>query len=529
MSPAPFIKNPVLPGFHPDPSILRVGSDFYIATSTFEWFPGVRLHHSRDLRHFRALGYALDRTTQLDLRGDPRSGGVWAPCLSHDGERFHLLYSDVKSWGHGFVDAHNYLVTATQIEGPWSEPIPLNSSGFDPSLFHDQDGRKWLVNMVWDHRPGRNAFGGIVLQEYSTAEKKLVGEAVPLFNGTALGCTEGPHLYRRGGFYYLMVAEGGTSYEHAVTLARSPQLTGPYEPDPAGPLLTARDDRLLALQKAGHGSLVETPSGQWYLAHLCARPLGEARRCILGRETALQRVRWTADGWLRLDEVEPSSAPRLNVTAPDLPAHIFPSEPTRDDFDQRKLGPHYQTLRDPPDSSWLSLSARPGFLRLTGRESPQSLHRQSLVGRRVQAFCCRFETCLEFSPESYQQLAGLMCLYDDQHFFYAHLTRDEVEGRSLALLGADHGKLQELVAPFPCRAARVRLRAEFAFEKLRFSYAEDGSEFRALGPELDATKLSDEYTTLGLGFTGAYAALAEHDLSGRGLAADFDYFEYAEI
>lgn len=525
------IHNPVLPGFHPDPSILRVGEDYYVATSTFEWFPGVRLHHSRDLVHFRAIGHALTRPAQLDLHGNPRSGGVWAPCLSYADGLFYLVYTDVKAWGHGFVDAHNYLVTAQRIEGPWSDPMYLNSSGFDPSLFHDDDGRKWLVNMVWDHRPGKNAFAGIVLTELSLAERRLSGVPRPIFEGTALGCTEGPHLYKRDGIYYLMVAEGGTGYEHAVTLARSKQLNGPYTANPAGPLLTARHDPELVLQKAGHASLVDTPGGELYLAHLCGRPRGPERRCILGRETALQRVRWDAEGWLTLDNNghTRSPSPSVQVPAPNLPGHPFAAEPARDDFDRKQLGNQYQTLRDPPDSSWLSLSERPGFLRLRGRESPQSLHRQSLVARRLQSLSCQVETVLEFQPQTFQQAAGLGCWYDDECFFAAQITWDERAGKCLKLLGSERGKLKDLT-PEPVLLARraTWLRARLANERLQFSFSEDGTTFTPVGPELDATLLSDEATTLGLGFTGAFAAVFAYDLGGTRREADFDYFEYSE-
>ncbi len=523
------IENPILPGFHPDPSIVRVGHDYYVATSTFEWFPGVRLHHSRDLVHWRPLGHALTRRSQLDMIGNPRSGGIWAPCLSYHDGRFYLVYSDVKAWGHGFVDSYNYLVTAERIEGPWSERIELNKSGFDPSLFHDEDGRKWLVNMVWDHRPGKNRFGGIVLQELDVEARKLIGEPRLIFSGTSLGCTEGPHLYRRDRRYYLLVAEGGTSWDHAVTLARASHIDGPYEADPEGPLLTSRHDPTLALQKAGHASLVQTPAGEWYLAHLCGRPVGPERRCILGRETALQAVRWTADGWLRLNGGEDGGvSPRLRVPAPALPSHAFASEAPRDDFDEPVLGPHYQTLRDLAHESWLSLDERPGYLRLRGRDSPQSLHRQSVLGRRVQALRCRFETCLEFQPNTFQQLAGLMAIYDDQNFYYARLSFDENIGPSLGLLASKNGKLEDVLAALPVAARRVHLRAEFDLDELRFWYSEDGVRFRELGGVLDATTLSDEHTSLGLGFTGAFVALAAHDVSGRGSYADFDYFEYRQ-
>jgi xylan 1,4-beta-xylosidase len=525
-----FLENPVLPGFHPDPSIVRVDRDYYLATSTFEWFPGVRLHHSRDLCHWRPIGHALTRRSQLDLLSVPRSGGIWAPCLSfHDG-RFYLVYTIVRGWGRGFVDCHNYLVTAERIEGPWSDPTYLNSSGFDPSLFHDRDGKKWLSNMVWDHRPGRNQFAGITLQEYSEAESRLVGDARFVFHGTALGCTEGPHLYRRAEAYYLMIAEGGTSFDHAVTLARASRIEGPYQADPDGPLLTARHDASLALQKAGHASLVDTPQGEWFIAHLCGRPSGPERRCVLGRETAIQRVRWTADGWLRLDTGNgPSSAPAVRVPAPALEPHPFVREPTRDDFDAPELGPHYQTLRDVANAAWLSLTARPGHLRLVGRESLQSLSRQSLVARRVQSLRCRIETMLEFSPENFQQSAGLVCLYDDQNFYYACLTWDDDIGRCLVLLRSRNDTLELASALVPVSTSRVWLRAEFAGTELRFAHALDGANFQPLGSSQDATTLSDEHTTLGLGFTGAFAGMCAQDLSGKQRAADFDYFSYEEL
>jgi xylan 1,4-beta-xylosidase len=524
-----WIENPVLPGFHPDPSILRVGADFYIASSTFEWFPGVRLHHSRDLVHWQPIGYALDRASQLDLRGNPRSGGVWAPCLSYSQGRFYLVYTNVRAWGHGFMDSHNYVVTAERIEGPWSDPVYLTSSGFDASLFHDHDGRKWLTSMLWDHRPGANRFAGILLQEYSEAEQRLIGEPRLIYEGTPIGCTEGPHLYRQGDYYYLMVAEGGTSWEHAVTVARAKRIEGPYETDPRAPMLGSLHDPGLALQKAGHASLVDTPSGEWFIAHLCGRPVGPGRRCILGRETALQRVTWTADGWLRLENDSASGHdPAVRVPAPRLPAHPFERPATRDGFDAPVLGPHWQTLRDAADDSWLSLAARPSHLRLRGRESLQSLHHQSLVARRVQSLDCRAETSLEFSPTSFQQMAGLICCYDDQNFYYAFVSHDAKLGRCLGLLRSLNGSLQQAAPVVALAPGRVVLAAELRGSELRFSYASDGAPLQPLGGVEDATTLSDEHTTMGIGFTGAFVGMCAQDLTGRRLAADFDYFDYAE-
>lgn len=278
------IHNPILRGFHPDPSICRAGEDYYIATSTFEWFPGVRIHHSRDLVNWRPLTYALTRKSQLNMEGDPDSGGVWAPCLTYDDGLFYLIYTDVKSRQGAFKDTPNYLVTAGNIEGPWSEPVYLNSSGFDPSLFHDDDGRKWLVNMLWDHRTGNNSFAGIVLQEYSATEQRLTGPVIPIYKGTELKLTEGPHLYRKDGWYYLITAEGGTQYNHAVTVARSKQIEGPYETAPNHPLLTSAGNRELELQKAGHASLVHTHTDEWYMVHLCGRPVKDPSAISAGRQ-----------------------------------------------------------------------------------------------------------------------------------------------------------------------------------------------------------------------------------------------------
>jgi len=521
------IRNPILAGFNPDPSIVRVGDDYYVATSTFEWFPGVQIHHSRDLVHWRLVTHPLTRVSQLDMAGNGPSTGIWAPCLSHADGLFHLIYTDVKSRPAGFIDSHNYLVTAPEIGGPWSEPVYLNSSGFDPSLFHDADGRKWLVNMLWDYRPGANRFAGIVLQEYSPEQRRLVGPVRNIFKGTNLGATEGPHLYIRDGYYYLMVAEGGTGYAHAVTMARSRSLEGPYEADPIGPMLTAANNPELPLQKAGHASLVETQTGQWYLVHLTGRPILPQRRCPLGRETAIQKVAWDDDGWLRVDGG--GNEPKLIVEPPDLPPHPFEPAPARDDFDGSELDVHFATLRVPADESWCSLTERPGFLRLRGRESLCSTFRQSLIARRVQSLRFEATTCIEFAPEHFQQLAGLVCLYDTENWYYLHVTHDEQIGTCLSLLRAVNGVHDApLRGPIALAAGEpVYLRATVDTCMLRLAFSTDGEAWTAVGPVLDFSTLSDEACNKGV-FTGAFVGICAQDLAGTGKHADFDFFEYRE-
>ena len=522
------IRNPILPGFHPDPCILRVGEQYFIANSTFEWFPGVKISESSDLVNWNVRTHCLTRRSQLDLRGTPRSGGVWAPSLTHDGQKFLLVFTHVKHWGFAFDDCHNFLISAPRIDGPWSEPVYLNSGGFDPSLFVDREGRQWLLNMQWDHRPNSDPFAGIVLQEYSDQEKGLIGERRLVFRGTKLGRTEGPHLYFKDDFYYLVVAEGGTGLDHAVTVARSKQIDGPFEADPFGPMLTSSGVPDLELQKAGHGSLVCTQSGEWYMAHLCARPVRPSMRCVLGRETALQSIEWSDDGWPRLSAG--GRHPKTEVLAPALGVQRPNIAVERDDFDSSELGKQYQTLRIPPDSSWLSLCERRGFLRLRAQESPQSLHCQSIVARRFQSFNCRFETSVEFFPRNFQQMAGLMCLYDDQNFYYAFIGSDQESERYVSLLESCAGSLKgHPKIGIAADRASVYLRARYHFDTLDFSFSLDGDSWTAIVMGLDATILSDEHTTAGLGFTGAFGAICAHDMSGRRAVADFDYFECKEM
>ncbi|GAA4876103.1 hypothetical protein GCM10023235_64570 [Kitasatospora terrestris] len=261
-------------------------------------------------------------TRLLDLTGCPDSAGVRAPNLSYADGLFHLLFSNVSSCTGGFTDCPNFLVTAPAIDGPWSDPVPLHARGFDTSLFHDgADSR--LLNLVHDWRPGYGGSAGLEATRYDRAARRLVGGPRPLALPPRAGWTEGPNLYRRGPWYYLLTADGGTGWEHRVTVARSRALTGPHERDPRGPLVTARDRPGLPLQKAGHGSLTEAADGRWWLAYLVARPLGRCGPCVLGRETALAPVEWTADGRLRVPTGLPAVAVHLAtppVAAPHVPA-----------------------------------------------------------------------------------------------------------------------------------------------------------------------------------------------------------------
>ena len=511
-------KNPVIPGFHPDPSICRVGQDYYIINSTFEWFPGVPVHHSRDLEDWTLVGHILTRQSQLDLRGVPDSGGVWAPSLSHADGKFWLIYTNLRNTGLGrpFKDIKIFLTTAADILGPWSEPLELDSIGFDPSLFHDDDGRKWLVNMMWDFRSGHYRFAGIVAQEFDVATGTLVGPRTKILEKKNI-LTEGPNLYKCGGWYYLMLAEGGTGWNHGISMARSRNLLGPYELDPQPSVMTTRDDYGHPLQKAGHGELVETPDGRWILVHLASRPVGFERRCILGRETCLQEVVWK-DGWMRLAH---------GGHLPDRSSGTYESYET-DHFDQEILALSWSTLRVPADSSWLSLTTRPGWLRLTGRDSLHSLFEQSLVAKRLQHFRVTVTTRMHFSPDHFTQMAGLVCYYNTRMHYYLRVTHDEERGKVLGITLTDNGIYDELrgseisISKWP----DVFLRTEIDRDVLQFHASSDGVSWQTIGPVLDATKLSDDYAA---GFTGTMIGLCAQDLGGTKRHADFDFLDLTPV
>ncbi|MEO8334070.1 MAG: glycoside hydrolase family 43 protein [bacterium] len=533
------IRNPILPGFNPDPSIVRVGDDYYIATSTFEWYPGVQIHHSRDLVNWRLLTRPLTRASQLDMRGDPDSCGIWAPCLTHADGLFHLIYTDVKRYGRAaqagaggatLRDVHNYLVTSDDIEGPWSDPVHLNSSGFDPSLFHDDDGRKYLVNMLWDHRPGANRFAGIVLQEYLPAEQRLIGERTNIFKGTSIGFTEAPHLYKRDGYYYLITAEGGTGWGHAVTMARSRELLGPYELHPDTYILTSRHRPDVELQRAGHADLVETQSGDTYMVYLCGRPLRNRGRCTLGRETAIQPMVWGDDGWLRTSDGQ--GVPRIDVPAPDLKRYAFAPPSAREEFVSTQLPIDFQWLRTPYPELLFSLDESPGHLRLYGRESIGSHFHQSLVARRQQSHCFGAKTAVEFEPQHFQQMAGLVCYYNSAKFHYLYISHDATLGKHLRVMSSlpDQVQADSFTTSIPIPGdTRIELRVEIDFERLYFGYRVGGERWQWIPQQFDASILSDEASAPGApNFTGAFVGMACQDMSGAGWPADFDWFEYRE-
>lgn len=515
------IQNPILRGFCPDPSIIRAGKDYYIATSTFEWWPGVKIFHSVDLKNWEQLPSPLRRESQLNMIGDPTSGGVWAPCLSYDGKRFYLVYTDVKTKKGRYYNTHNYLVYTDDIMGEWSEPIYLNSIGFDPSLFHDTDGKKYLINMV-------NGFKGVLVQEIDPVEWKLVGERRKVYSGSGIGCTEGPHMYHIGEWYYLLVAEGGTGYEHCVTMARSKSVWGPFETAPENPILTSDRNDMSALQKCGHADFVDTPDGEWYLVHLCSRPLNGMKWCNLGRETAIQKMKWSEDGWLELASGGKfaqlcTEEPEGDRVRKDSPEHSEKNaQEIHVDFENETLPIGFVS----PRTSWesfINLKDRPGWLRMTGHESMNSLHHVSLVALRQQETNVYAETAVDFAPDYPEQLGGLTYMYDAMNFYICGITASEEGERVLTIVKSDAGVITDEIEPIILpKVGTVMLRAEIveAGAAIQFAYRFRETEaWQKAGRAYSTEIITDEHCR---GFTGAHFGLYVHDMTGLNYHADFD-------
>lgn len=535
------IQNPILRGFHPDPSIIRVGKDYYIATSTFEWWPGVRLHHSTDLVNWELIEYPLNRVSQLDLRGVGASQGVWAPCLTYCDGTFYLLYTVVTAFYCNMYDTNNYLVSAQDIHGPWSEPVPLNNFGFDPSLFHDDDGRKYVVSMATDHRVPKKYAGRLVLQEYDPASREMVGPIRDIYTADKI-FLEGPHIFKRNGCYYLFAADTGTGELHGQSILRSRSVWGPYEmyqadfmrrdsDGEAWSILTSRHHPDIPLQKAGHCDLVETPEGEWYAVHLCGRLLHRSDSCRypLGRETAIQKMRWTEDGWLVLDcggtapqELVPPPAGAVSPQAEERGCF-------RDDFTGLVLSLEYQSPRIPMTEHYLSLTERPGYLRMFGRSGLASKFSQSLIAVRLTEFDMEISTKVEFEPEVFKQMAGLIVLYDTDNYFYLHISHDEDCGKCVTLLKAENKKYKYLTGYLPVpQGIPVELRASVKNFYFTFSYRLEGGTWQELATDIDGNFLSDEACAEGW-FTGTMAGLCCQDLTGFGRYADFKWFEVKQL
>ncbi|MFJ4879056.1 glycoside hydrolase family 43 protein [Streptomyces sp. NPDC088745] len=490
------LANPVLPGFHPDPSICRRGDDYYLVCSSFEYFPGIPVFHSRDLVHWKQIGNALDRPAQLRLPYDrPSSGGIYAPTLRfHDG-RFWLVVTNVNDEG-------NMLLTATDPAGPWSDPVRLpDVPGIDPDLAWDEDGACWCT------------VAGVSQVRLDPYNGKVLDGPRPLWSGSpGAQAPEAPHLYRIGEFWYLMIAEGGTERGHAVSIARGRHPSGPFEPCPDNPVLTHRGTSR-PIQNTGHADLVQAPDGSWWMVLLAVRPRGGTPGWhVLGRETFLAPVEWV-DGWPVIGEVTGE------LPAPAWPLHPVPATTGRDDFDDAPLPFHWLSLRARPERL-CTTEERPGHLTLRAAGESLDAPDVTFVGRRQQHFSCRVRTLVDPG----RGRGGLAVRLDEQHHYEIEAADGEV--RVLARIGS----LRTEVASAPVPAGPVVLGLDVVPQPPQGPRT--GPDRLALGVEFpggaytELASLDGRYlsTEVAGGFTGRVIGM--YAASGT---VHFDWFDYEPL
>lgn len=547
------IKNPILKGFNPDPVICRRGNDYYIAVSSFEWFPGIPVYHSTDLQTWALHTHVLNDAEAINLRNLRSAKGIWAPCLTwcEQDQLFYVLYGIMNSMNGRYFDVDNYLITARDINGPWSKPVYLHSAGYDASILHDDDGKKWVVAVDWETRDGEHLAISVV--EYDPQTQSTIGYPQRIWQGVYGTGAEGAHITRRGGYYYIMCAEGGTGYGHCVTMGRAKNIFGPYEKDPENPILTSvlrenlnRPVHIVkesassfdkdylrtecfnpgsVLQKSGHASYVENDAGDVFLVHLCARPFLPELACTLGRETAIQKMYWTEDNWLRLDgggnlareyvSIGPESVIDENY---ELKEYI--------DFRQPLLPINLYTPRI--DSATFSMfNQRLGCLTLRGQESLCSENKVSLLARKLTAVHATITTRMDFQPEVFQHNAGLVLYYDNMNYLFLQKTFDDRNcSSSLYIIHVDNGvKREDHLNELLGMDSALYLRLTISGKVVQFAWSEDGVIYHNIGKQYNATLFSDEYSRYGE-FTGTFVGLACVDAMYHRKEAHFNFLSY---
>lgn len=509
-------QNPILAGFYPDPSICRVNDDYYLVTSTFSYFPGVPIFHSKDLVNWRQIGHVLDRKSQLDIGPVGHSQGIYAPTIRYDNGVFYMITTNVGGGG-------NFIVTATDPAGDWSDPYWLpDAPGIDPSLFFDDDGRAYYCGTRSVENPRWSGDNDIYLQELDLTTMKLIGEKHSLWRGAIVDVVwpEAPHIYKKDGFYYLMIAESGTSYHHAITIARSEQITGPYKGNRSNPILTHRNlGRSHPIVNVGHGDLVHTQNNEWWMVTLASRPYGGYYR-NLGRETFMVPVIWE-DGW---PIVCPGTGKvEFSYSKPNLPAHRWPAEPACDHFDEPELGLKWNCIRSMAE---FSLTERPGHLRIPLKPIElRQLATPGLIARRQQHMNFVATTVMEFSPANSSECAGFVLLQSND--FYYRFVRNMVDNsQRIQLISCVKGA-ETLLFDAECNDEKLYLKVEAHGQDYRFYYGTSLNNMHTARENVDGRILSTDRAG---GFVGAYLGMyASSNGQESSNYADFDWFEYKSL
>lgn len=491
-------NNPVIPGFYSDPSVCRVGEDYYLVTSTFEYFPGVPVFHSKDLVNWEQIGYCIDREDQL-----PKGMSIYAATIRYHEGTFYMITTNARGGG-------NFIVTANKPEGPWSDPIWINVIGIDPSLFFDDDGKVYLSTAT------------MYLYEIDVKTGKLLTEGRKIWNGTGGRYAEGPHIYKKDGYYYLMAAEGGTEECHNETIARSINIWGPYIENPANPILAHANaaGEGNPIQGVGHADMVQSPDGSWWVIFHGYRSVAKEPHHILGRETCLAPVSWPKNGW---PVINGNGTVSVDMTCPTLPLKPFPVQPAKTDFSNKNLGLEWNYIQLPEYNNY-TLNERQGFLRLKGsalkigeKGSP------TFVGRRLQDMYFNATTRIDFNPSNENEEAGLILLNNGSHF---DMVIHQSAGNRYLVVKLQFGSIIYKSKEIELTPGPVNLRITGQKSTFTFSYSQGDDKYIDV-EKADAKFLSSE--TVGR-YTGVYVGFyATGNGKSSAANADYDWFEYSKI
>ncbi len=496
-------NNPIIPGFYSDPSICKVGDDYYLITSTFQYFPGVPIFHSKDLVNWEQIGHCVHRKEQL-----PQGLNIFAATIRYHDGIFYMITTNMGNMGG------NFYVTATNPAGPWSDPIWLKDlGGIDPDLFWDDDGKAYVLSSP------------MVLYEINLETGELLTEGRKIWNGTGGRFAEGPHLYKKDGFYYIMAAEGGTEDAHSETIARSHSVWGPYTDNPSNPILGHCNaaGQGIPIQGVGHADIIQAHDDSWWIVFHGYRSVARPLHHVIGRETCLAPVSWPKNGW---PVVNGNGTVPVDMTCPTLPLYPFPEKSTRIEFDEDKLGLKWNFIQLPVDDNY-SLDARKGYLRLKG--SSESLEgaggfgskvSPTFVGRRAEDLYFTATTELEFDPKKENEEAGMTLVQNEAH--YDLLVTMENKKR-VAFVKLRFGQTSYESPKFELKPGPVRLMIKMEKSTFTFSYAQGNDNYSKI-ESADAKFLSSE--TIG-SHTGLYVGLYA---TGNGKVstsnADYNWFEY---
>lgn len=516
----------MIPGFNPDPSICRVGDDYYVVTSTFEFFPAFPIYHSRDLVNWEHVGNVLDRPSQMNLDDVGPSDGLFSPTIRYCDGIFYITFTLLKYAPQQKIS--NYVVAANRATGPWSAPVCITNEPvwrIDSSLFFDNDGKTYfMANSKVDEVEVKRR---ILLQEIDVQSMDLVGPIVEIGRGAFPGSAmaEGPHIYRRGGYYYLLIAEGGTGWTHAVTISRSDNVMGPYVQCPFNPILTHKDMTKQDVDSGeiygvGHADLVEATDGQWWMVMLGRRGNG-----VLGRETSLTPIEWNDDGW---PVVNPGvGRVRTIETMPRLAESSNRVASERDEWDTKELKPYWMFIRVPSDKFW-SMKARPGFLRLSLKpatvNTPPKRESPAFISQRVrsQDFC--ITTRIEFAPETNTENAGLLLRRGKNNIA---LVKSRCGNAGVIRVVMEDKDGRQVLGEAACQLVDEGIYLRIACKnetRLRFFFSTGGVRWTNIGREIDAAMLGNDAP--GGEYTGTTAGVyATSNGKSTRNHADFDFFE----